>query len=191
MSWFVAGAVVSASATALQMYGQARAGVQAGNAASAAEAAALERTVIADGVRNAYNASLMQMQLASKAREAVRMDVGINNAAALAVGDVRARDAVNQSIGASTKAVVADVHQQAGDALAEVSAAYDTEVQNYNRELRMMVLNSKYGYNGIPRNEYVGPGAFDIAGAAALSGLNSFVSTYGVSRMTLGLGDGD
>lgn len=68
MAWFVAGAVVSASTTAIGMYGQAKSAVKQGNLASKAEADAIERNTLADTVRNSYQASLLQMQLAQAKR---------------------------------------------------------------------------------------------------------------------------
>lgn len=188
MAWFVAGAVVSASTTAIGMYGQAKSAVKQGNLASKAEADAIERNTLADTVRNSYQASLLQMQLAQSKRETAQRTTDINTAAGLAAGEVSALDGVNQSIGASTAAVAADIRQRADDALAAAGEDYDQTVQNYNRELDMMVLNAQYGYAGISKSQYVGPGLFGIAGMSLASGFSQFAGQYALARMQLNPG---
>ena len=161
-------------------------------AQSEAEARAIIKDRLAQTVRNSYQASLMQSQLALKKQQAQGLSAGIKASGLAAQGAAAANSAATGNVGASVAAVSADIQAKQDIAEAQNRLNYEAEVDNYNRELDMLVVNTKLSApDGVRnytatnyRSSWRSQAGLEIFNAAAQFGLN-----YAQRRMSLSLGD--
>lgn len=155
---------------------------------SRAEGEAIAKDRLNATIRNSYSTALAQMQLGLQKRQLSTQAANINAAGLAASGDAAAVNAATGSIGASTAAVAADINQKTQAALDQTTDAFENSVDNYNRELNMMVVNVDQSAPTVRKYEYTGPSGGEMLGMAAIQGLTQFASSYAMKKMSLGLG---
>lgn len=190
MTWFMAGAaVVTVGTTYLSGQSNKASQIRGLNSASKAEGEAIVRERLNTTIRNSYSTALSQMQLSLKKRQLTQQGADISAAALAARGDADAVNAATGSIGASTQAIVSDIDQKSQAAIDQTRDAFENSVDNYNRELDMMVLNTDVSAPQVRTPEYLGPSNGEILGGALFAGVSQFASSYAMKKMSLGLGD--
>lgn len=155
---------------------------------SRAEGEAIAKDRLNATVRNSYSAALSQMQLGLQKRQLSTQAANINAAGLAAKGDANLVAAATGSIGASTGAVAADIDQKMQTALDQTTDEFENVVDNYNRELNMMVVNIDQSAPTVRKYEYTGPSGGEMFGQAVAQGLSQFASSYAMKKMSLGLG---
>lgn len=189
MTWGFAGAAaISATMSMVGAQSSANASARAAGAQSRAEGEAVAKERLNTTVRNAYNTSFAQMQLAQKKQQLAQQGADISAASLAAHGSADAVNAATGSVGASTQAVSADISQKVQSALDTTTASAQDAMQNYNRELDMMVINTDQTTPNVPRYEYTGPSGGEMLGLGLAQGLATFASGYAMRKMQLGLG---
>ena len=188
MSWFIAGAVLSAGTSYLSAYSAASSQAKAAGAASRAEGEAIAKERLNATIRNSYSTALAQMNLGLKKRQLSTQAADIRAATLAAKGDATLATAATGSIGASTNAVVSDIEQKSQAALDQTTDAFENAVENYNNELQMMVINTDQSAPNVRPVEYNGPSSVEMLGMSLVQGLGSFASNYAMRKMSLGLG---
>lgn len=190
MTWFAAGAIAISTATSI--YGaNASANSQAAAAgrASAAEGKAIARERLNKTISNAYSAAFSQMQLAQQKGQLAQQSSDISAAGVAAQGNVELMAAATGSEGASVQAVSADVAQKVNTAQDQVQQGLEQAVDNYNRSLDMMVINTEQTQQEIRQYSYDGPSAGSQIATGVLGGLAQFAGVYASRQMQLGLGN--
>lgn len=189
MTWFAAGAAaLSTVGTIASGASSARAGAREAGRVSRAEGEAITKERINQTVRNSYSTALGQMQLALKKRQFAQQGSEISAARLVAKGDADANAAASGSIGASVNAVSEDINMKAQSALDMTQDAFENEVQNSNRELEMMVINTNESAPNVREVSYNGPSMGQLVGGAVLGGAVQFAGAYAQRKMSLGLG---
>lgn len=189
MTWFAAGAI--AVSTASSIYGaNASANSQAAAAgrASAAEGKAISRERLNKTISNAYSAAFGQMQLAHQKAQLAQQSSDISSAGVAARGQADALVAASGSVGASVQAIQSDISQKVNTAQGQVQQGLEQAVDNYNRSLDMMVINTEQTNQEIRQYSYDGPSAGSQVASGILGGLAQFAGMYASRQMQLGLG---
>lgn len=191
MTWFAAGAAaVSFATNVYSANSSAQKGAKAAGARSKAEGEAIATERLNYTIRNAYGTALSQMQLGLKKKQLSQQGADISAARLMAKGSAQNAVAATGSLGASTAAVSSDIDMKSQSALDMTTDSFESAVENYNMDLDMMVLNTQQTAHGASPVEYIGPGAGEIVGTAALGALGSFAMDYASRKMSLGLGKG-
>ena len=189
MTWFAAGAAaISAVGTVASSASAARSGQRTANAVSLAEGKAITKERLNQTIRNSYSTALGQMQLGMQKRQLTQQGADISAARLMAKGDADANTAASGSVGASVDAVSADIDMKAQTALDMTEEQYENSVENYNRDLQMMVLNTNESTPNVNPNTYNGPSMGSIVGGAILGAGAQFAGQYASRKMSLGLG---
>lgn len=189
MTWFAAGAVaLGAVGTIASGSAAARAGVRAAGSASRAEGEAITKERINQTMRNSYSTALGQMQLALKKRQYAQQGHEISAARLTAKGDADANAAASGSIGASVNAVSEDINMKAQSALDMTTDQFENDVQNFNRDLDVTVLNTSESAPSVREVSYTGPSIGQLVGGAVLGAAVQFAGQYASRQMKLGLG---
>ena len=197
MVWFAAAALAAQVASSLYSgRKQAKLAARQEQAQITAPSEAASRAIIKDRlaqtVRNSYQASLMQSQLALKKQQAQGLSAGIKAQGLAAQGAAAANAAATGNTGASVVAVSADIQAKQDVAEAQNLLNYASEVDNHNRELDAMVVNTQLSAPDGTRNyqatnhmsAWRSQAGLEIANAVAQFGLN-----YAQRRMSLSLGN--
>lgn len=189
MTWFAAGAVaIGTVGTIASGASAARAGAREAGRASRAEGEAITKERINQTVRNSYSTALGQMQLALKKRQYAQQGHEISAARLVAKGDADANAAASGSIGASVNAVSEDINMKAQSALDMTTDQFENDVQNFNRDLDVTVLNTNESAPTVREVSYTGPSIGQLVGGAVLGGVLKFAGQYASRQMKLGLG---
>lgn len=189
MTWFAAGAtVVSMGVSAYGQSSAAKDAVRQANATSKAEGEAIAKERLNTTIRNSYSTALSQMQLGLKKKQAAQQSTDIRASALMAAGDADTSAAATGTIGASTAAIAADIDMKAQAAIDATAQGFEADMENYNNDLSMMVLNTAQGASSARAPSYVGPSGGQILASVAAQGVASFASQYAQRKMTLGLG---
>lgn len=190
MTFFAAGAAaVVGVGTALYSSQQAgksaarQAGAQSREEGEAVQAERLNYTI-----RNSYNTALGQMQLGMKKRQLSEQRGGISAAKLMVKGDAAAVAAATGSIGASSAAVRADIDMKAQAAIDLTTDSFENAIENANRDLELMVMNTRGTESNVKDPTYVGPTGSEMLGTAVAGGVSSFAGSYASRQMSLGLG---
>lgn len=160
-------------------------------AQSEAEARAIIKDRLNQTVRNSYQAALMQSQLALKRQQAQGLSAGIKAAGLAAQGTAAANAAAAGNTGASVQAVSAAINAKQEVAEDQARLNYAAEIDNHNRELDAMAMNTQQSApDGVRnyqttnyRSAWRSAAGLEIATAAAQFGLG-----YAQRRMSLSLG---
>lgn len=189
MTWFAAGAIAVGTATSL--YGasaSASASAAAAGRASAAEGRAITRERLNKTISNAYSAAFQQLQLASQKQQLAQQQSEIYAQGLAAQGAQEALVAATGTVGASAQAVRTDIAQKVDQASQQVEQGLESAIDNYNRGLDALVLNTEQTQQEIRQYTYDGPSAGSMAATAIIGGLAQFAGNYATRQMTLGLG---
>ena len=190
MTWFMAGAAAVTTVTSLySAQSAANSQARAASAVSRAEGEAIAKERLNATIRNSYNTALAQMNLGLKKKQLSQQAGDIRAATLAAKGDATLATAATGSIGASTNAVISDIEQKSQAALDQTTDAFENAVENYNMDLKMMVINTDQSAPNVRPVEYHGPSGGEMLGMALLQGLGSFASNYAMRKMSLGLGE--
>lgn len=161
-------------------------------AQSEAESRAIIKDRLAQTVRNSYQAALMQSQLALKKQQAQGLSAGIRAQGLAAQGAAAANAAATGNTGASVAAVSADIQAKQDVAEAQNLLNYAADVDNHNRELDAMVMNTKLSAPDGTRN-YQSSGHMSAwrsqAGLEIANSVAQFGFGYAQRRMSLSLGN--
>lgn len=189
MTWFMAGAAaLTIGATYMSGQSAKSSAIKGLNATSKAEGEAVVRDRLNTTIRNSYSTAFSQMQLGLKKRQLAQQGADISAASLAANGDIDAVNAATSSIGSTTQVISSDVAQKVELAQDQNRDQFENEVDNYNRELDMMVLNTDQSAPMVRQAEYTGPSNGQILGGALMAGLASFGSSYAMRKASLGLG---
>ena len=188
MSWMLAATAVSVGVGYLSSQSAQNSSIRASNAISRAEGDAIVKERMNTNIRNSYATAINQMNLALTKRQLSAQGAGISAAELAAKGDADVAAASTNSIGSSVNAAISDIESKAETAWDATNDAYENAVENYNMDLKMMVLNTAQSEPAMrPRTDNTqSTGA--MLGQALLGGLGAYASNYAMSRMQLGLG---
>lgn len=190
MTWFAAGAAaITVATTYMGAQSNASNAIKNANSASRAEGEQIYKERLNQTIRNSYSTSLAQLQLGLKKRQLAGQAADIRASSLAAGGDAQLGISSTSSIGRSTNAVVSDIAQKTQQALDMTTDQFENELDNYNRELQMMVINTEQSAPTVRKNEYIGPSDGDMFGMALMQGASSFAGNYAMRKMSLGAGD--
>ncbi len=141
-------------------------------------------------IRNAYAAAFGQTQLALQKKQTAQQMSQVRGAGLSALGDASLLSAYSGTMGASVDAVSNDILQRGNEALTQLQENYDASIQDYNRSLDSMVVNTELSTPQQREYKYMGPSTMDnllgsISGAAI-----SFAGNYANQKMRLDLQEG-
>lgn len=190
MTWFAAGAAAISVGTSYMSAQSAKAGaISNANAASRAEGEQIAAERLNATIRNSYSTSLANLQLGLRKRQLSQQGADIGAATLAAQGDAALGIAATSSIGQSTNAITSDIAMKSQTALDMTTDQFENDVDNYNRELQLMVINTDASAPTVRENTYNGPSDGEMLGSAILGGIASFAGSYAMRKMSLGLGD--
>jgi hypothetical protein len=189
MTFFAAGAAAGAIGTSLYSSHQAgKSAARQAGAQSKAEGEAVSAERLNYTIRNSYNTALSQMQLGLKKKQLAEQRGGISAAKLMVQGDAAAVQAATGSIGASSAAVRADIDMKAQAAIDMTTDAFENTLDDFNRDLDLMVINTAGTTPNVQDPKYLGPSGSEMLGSAVASGVSSFASSYATRKMSLDLG---
>lgn len=189
MSWMLAGAALTATVAYAGAVSSSNGAIKAGNKVSRAEGEAIRKERLNMSIRNSYSTALAQMNLGLKKRQLSQQNADISAAGLAATADVTLANAATGSIGATTGAVLSDIDQKVQFAKDQTTDQFENAVENYNMDLKMMVLNTEQSAPTMRPTQDAGPSQGQMLGAALFTGISSFASNYAMRKMQLGLGD--
>jgi len=138
-------------------------------------------------IRNAYATALGQVQLALNKKQTAQQMSSVRAGGVSALGDASLLSAYSGTIGASVDAVSSDIMQRSNEALTQLQENYDASLQDYNRSLDAMVMNTELSTPQQREYKYMGPSTTDnLLGSIVGAGM-SFAGNYATQKMKLGL----
>lgn len=187
MTFFAAGAaaVVSAGTTMYSAHQAGKSAARQAGAQSRAEGEAVQAERLNYTIRNSYNAAFNQMQLGMQKRKLSAQRAGISAAKLMAKGDASAMTAASGSIGATSKAIAADIDMKAQAAVDMTTDTFENAMENANRELDLMVINTAGTTPNVKDPTYMGPTGSEMMGMAVATGIGSFASSYASNKMSI------
>lgn len=189
MSWMLAATAVSVGVGYMSSVSSANGQIRASNAVSRAEGEAIRKERLNMSIRNSYSTALAQMNLGLKKRQLSQQGADISAAGLTATADAQVANAATGSVGATTNAVLSDIDQKVQFAKDQTTDQFENAVENYNLDLKMMVINTEQSAPTMRPNVDAGPSSGQMLAGAVLSGIGQFASTYAMRKMQLGLGD--
>ena len=192
MSWMLAAAGLSALSIGTSYLSSASAAngqIRAANATSRAEGEAIRKERLNTSIRNSYSTALSQMNLGLKKRQLSQQNADISAAGLTAKADATLANAATGSVGATTDAVLSDINQKVQFAKDQTTDQFENAVENYNMDLKMMVLNTEQSAPTMRPVQQDGPSNLQMLGGAVISGIGQFASSYALRKIQLGLGD--
>ena len=141
-------------------------------------------------IRNAYATALGQVQLALQKKQTAQQMSSVRAGGVSALGDASLMSAYSGTMGASVDAVSSDIMQRSNEALTQLQENYDASLQDYNRSLDAMVMNTELSKPEQREYKYMGPSTTDnLLGSIAGTAM-SFAGNYANQKMKLGLQEG-
>lgn len=182
-----------AAQTALSFLGGQSAKAQAKaqlRAQQIADSKEIVRDRLQTSIRNAYATAFGQVSLALQKKQTAQQMSSVRAGGISALGDASLLSAYSGTMGASVDAVSSDIMQRSNEALTQLQENYDASLQDYNRSLDEMVVNTELGTPQQKEYKYMGPSTTsNLFGAVAGTAL-SFAGNYASQKMKLGLQDG-
>lgn len=155
-----------------------------------ADSKEIVRDRLQTSIRNAYATALGQVQLALNKKQTAQQMSSVRGGGISALGDASLLSAYSGTIGASVDAVSSDIMQRSNEALTQLQENYDASLQDYDRSLDAMVMNTELSKPEQKEYKYMGPSTTDnLLGAIAGTAL-SFAGNYANQKMKLGLQEG-
>ena len=141
-------------------------------------------------IRNAYATALGQVQLALQKKQTAQQMVGVRSDGVAALGDASLMSAYSGTMGASVDAVSSDIMQRSNEALTQLQENYDASLQDYNRSLDAMVMNTEFSKPQQREYKYMGPSTMDNLLGSITGTAMSFAGNYANQKMKLDLQEG-
>jgi hypothetical protein len=141
-------------------------------------------------IRNAYATSLGQMQLALQKKQTAQQMSSVRAGGVQAAGEANLLSAYSGTMGASVDAVSSDILQRSNDALTQLQENYDASLQDYNRQLDLMVLNTDLSKPEQREYKYMGPSTMDNLLGSLAGTASGFAGNYATQKMKLDLSRG-
>lgn len=141
-------------------------------------------------IRNAYATALGQVQLALQKKQTAQQMSSVRAGGVSALGDASLMSAYSGTMGASVDAVSSDIMQRSNEALTQLQENYDASLQDYNRSLDAMVMNTELSKPAQREYKYMGPSTMDNLLGAVTGTAMSFAGNYANQKMKLGLQEG-
>ncbi len=141
-------------------------------------------------IRNAYATAFGQVQLALQKKQTAQQMSSVRAGGVSALGDASLMSAYSGTIGASVDAVSSDIMQRSNEALTQLQENYDASLQDYNRSLDTMVVNTKLSTPQQREYKYMGPSTTDNLLRSVIGAGMSFAGNYANQKMKLGLQEG-
>lgn len=143
-------------------------------------------------IRNAYATAFGQVQLALNKKQTAQQMSSVRASGLSALGESALVSAYSGTMGASVDAVSNDIMQRSNEALTQLQENYDASLQDYNRSLDTMVVNTELSTPQQREYKYMGPSTMDNLLGAVTGTALSFAGNYANKKMKLGLqGDGN
>lgn len=141
-------------------------------------------------IRNAYATALGQVQLALQKKQTAQQMSSVRAGGVSALGDASLMSAYSGTMGASVDAVSSDIMQRSNEALTQLQENYDASLQDYNRSLDAMVMNTELSKPEQKEYKYMGPSTMDNLLGSITGTAMSFAGNYANQKMKLGLQEG-
>lgn len=141
-------------------------------------------------IRNAYATALGQVQLALNKKQTAQQMSSVRAGGVSALGDASLMSAYSGTMGASVDAVSNDIMQRSNEALTQLQENYDASLQDYNRSLDSMVVNTELSTPQQREYKYMGPSTTDNLLSSIIGTGASFAGNYADQKMKLGLQGG-
>lgn len=141
-------------------------------------------------IRNAYATALGQVQLALNKKQTAQQMSSVRAGGVSALGDASLMSAYSGTMGASVDAVSNDIMQRSNEALTQLQENYDASLQDYNRSLDSMVVNTELSTPQQREYKYMGPSTTDNLLSSIIGAGASFAGNYADQKMKLGLQGG-
>lgn len=141
-------------------------------------------------IRNAYATALGQVQLALNKKQTAQQMSSVRAGGVSALGDASLLSAYSGTMGASVDAVSNDIMQRSNEALTQLQENYDASLQDYNRSLDSMVVNTELSTPQQREYKYMGPSTTDNLLSSIIGTGASFAGNYADQKMKLGLQGG-
>lgn len=141
-------------------------------------------------IRNAYATAFGQVSLALQKKQTAQQMSSVRAGGVSALGDASLISAYSGTIGASVDAVSSDIMQRSNEALTQLQENYDASLQDYNRSLDAMVMNTELSKPEQREYKYMGPSTMDNLLGAVTGTAMSFAGNYANQKMKLGLQEG-
>ena len=138
-------------------------------------------------IRNAYAAAFGQVQLALNKKQTAQQMSSVRAGGVSALGDASLLSAYSGTMGASVGAVSNDIMQRSNEALTQLQENYDASLQDYNRSLDTMVVNTELSTPQQREYKYMGPSTTDNLFGSVIGAGMSFAGNYATQKMKLGL----
>lgn len=188
MSWVLASTAASVGMNFLGANSSQNAGIRASNKVSFAEGQAIVKERLNTNIRNSYSTAINQMNLALTKRKLSTQVADIYAGSLQAKSEADLSAAATGSVGASIDAATSDIAMKTDTAISATFDEYEVAVQNYNNDLKMMVLNTKQSEPSMTPRVDNTSSTGSLLGQAVLGGAINFASSYAMRRMQLGLG---
>ena len=148
------------------------------NAQSKAEGQAITTERLNRTVQNSYSTAFQQMQLALQKRQAVNQSAEVSAGTLVAKSQASLNAGASGTVGASVQAIASDIDQKSSVAQDSIRDNVDNAIQNYNRDIDTMVLNTKISEPQMRNFSYSGPSFGQSVLSGAVQGLGTFGEAY-------------
>lgn len=138
-------------------------------------------------IRNAYATAFGQVSLALQKKQTAQQMSSVRAGGVSALGDASLLSAYSGTMGASVDAVSNDIMQRSNEALTQLQENYDASLQDYNRSLDTMVVNTELSTPQQREYKYMGPSTTDNLLGSIIGAGTSFAGNYATQKMRLGL----
>ena len=155
-----------------------------------ADSKEIVRDRLQTSIRNAYATALGQVQLALNKKQTAQQMSSVRAGGVSALGDASLMSAYSGTMGASVDAVASDITQRSNEALTQLQENYDASLQDYNRSLDAMVMNTELSKPEQKEYKYMGPSTTDNLLSSTAGTAMSFAGNYANQKMKLGLQEG-
>ena len=155
-----------------------------------ADSKEIVRDRLQTSIRNAYATALGQVQLALNKKQTAQQMSSVRAGGVSALGDASLMSAYSGTMGASVDAVASDITQRSNEALTQLQENYDASLQDYNRSLDAMVMNTELSKPEQKEYKYMGPSTTDNLLSSITGTAMSFAGNYANQKMKLGLQEG-
>lgn len=155
-----------------------------------ADSKEIVRDRLQTSIRNAYATAFGQVSLALQKKQTAQQMSSVRAGGVSALGDASLLSAYSGTMGASVDAVSSDIMQRSNEALTQLQENYDASLQDYNRSLDEMVVNTELGTPQQKEYKYTGPSTLGNLFSAVAGTAMTFAGKYASQKMKLDLQDG-
>lgn len=152
-----------------------------------ADSKEIVRDRLQTSIRNAYATALGQVQLALNKKQTAQQMSSVRGGGVSALGDASLLSAYSGTMGASVDAVSSDIMQRSNEALTQLQENYDASLQDYNRSLDAMVMNTELSTPQQREYKYMGPSTMDNLVSSIIGAGASFAGNYANQKMKMDL----